>query len=366
MQLSERSKQTIDACRFCWMCRHICPIGNATGQERNTARARALSLSLVKRGAAELNGGIVDNVYECALCGGCTADCATGWDPVQFTKEARLAAALEGNMPDYVEKLLTNCEESGNIYGTKEIPDVLKAALRGLPEKAEILFFIGKDGAYKTADKAALAIELLKKAGVDFTVDKYEQDSGYAIDFLIGPAEETKTVMEKTAARLNGIAAKTIVCYDPNDAKTFLREYKDYGIVLNANVVTFTAFLNQLINDGKLSLKKGAKKYTYQDAPALARDLAETDDARAILSACGELREMLLNRKATMLAGNLIMNEYIPGVMKLVAENRWANAKHVGAETVVTACPAEYAMLKATSDGSVELITIEEAVLSCL
>ena len=45
MLISQKSKEIIDSCRFCWMCRHICPIGNATGQERNTARARMLALS---------------------------------------------------------------------------------------------------------------------------------------------------------------------------------------------------------------------------------------------------------------------------------------------------------------------------------
>lgn len=366
MQISERSKEIIDACRFCWMCRHICPIGNASGLERNTSRARALSLSLVKRGAAKLEGDIVDNVYECALCGGCTADCATGYDPVKFTKEARTAAALEGNMPAYVDALIGKIEESGNIYGEKEIPSVLKDALKGLPEKAEIQFFIGKDGAYRTADKAAKAIELLKKAKVDFTVDKNEPNSCYDLDFLIGAADETVSAMKKTAARLAEVGAKTIVCYDPADAKVFLREYKEYGVELGAKVVTFPAFVASLIESGALKPKKSSKKYTLQDAAALSRDLEDSDSARKVLSACGELHEMLLFGKATMLAGNLIMNEYMPNVMKLVALNRWTNAHGVSAETVVTESPAEYAMLSETSDGKTELITLEEAVLSCL
>ncbi len=366
MQVSKRANEIIDSCRFCWMCRHICPIGNATGQERNTARARAMSLSLVTRGAAELKGDLLDNVYECALCGGCTADCATGYEPVVFTKEARLAGALEGYMPEYVAKLVENIETSGNIYGEKEICDCLKAAIKDLPEKAEVVFFIGKDGAYRTADKAAKAVELLKKAGVDFTVNKYEPNSGYDMDFLIGAAAETKAVMQKTAEVLNGMGAKKIVCYDPADAKVFLREYKEYGIELNAEVVTFTAFLSQLVADGKLAVKKSAKVFTFQDPALLSRDLEETAEARKVLSACGDVAEMLLFGKATMLAGNLIMNEYIPGVMKLVAENRWENAQNVDTKVLVTASPAEYAMLAATKNNDIELLTIEEAVLSCL
>ena len=49
MNMSDKCKTHVDSCRFCWMCHHICPIGNATGLERNTARARALGLSLVNR-----------------------------------------------------------------------------------------------------------------------------------------------------------------------------------------------------------------------------------------------------------------------------------------------------------------------------
>ena len=54
MNITENAKNIIDNCRFCWMCRHVCPIGNATGLERNTARARAFGASMVVRGATEL------------------------------------------------------------------------------------------------------------------------------------------------------------------------------------------------------------------------------------------------------------------------------------------------------------------------
>jgi len=366
MQFTQKAKQHIDSCRFCWMCHHVCPIGNATGLERNTARARALGLSMVARNAIEYTDDVIKNVYECCLCGGCMTDCVTGWDPVMFTKEARLGAALDGKLPEYVMTMLGNIAESGNIYGEKEIADVLKDAIADLPAKADVLFFIVKDGASRTPEKAAKAIELLKKAGVDFTVDKHEKNSCYDMDFLIGAAEETRQAMAATAEAINAIGAKTIVCYDPADAKVFLREYKEYGIDLKANVVTFPAFLAKLIADGKLAPKKGSTEFTFQDPASLARDLEDSESARKVLSACGELREMLLCKEHTMIAGKLIMNEYMPAVIETVAKNRWINAKNIGATTVVTASPSEYYMLNATNDGSVELITIEEAVLRCL
>ena len=356
MQFTKKAKEHIDSCRFCWMCHHVCPIGNATGLERNTARARALGLSMVARDAIEYSDDIVANVYECSLCGGCMTDCVTGWDPILFTKEARLGAALDGKLPDYVMTMLQNLNEKGNIYGVEnenKIPDFAPA---------DTLFFIGEDTrAFGCAKEAAA---LLKKAGVDFTILKDEPNSGYSMDFLIGAAAETKAVMENCASVLNGY--KKVVCYDPADAKVMLREYKEWGIEVKAEVVTFTAFVAELIKDGKLAVKKSDAVFTPQDSPLLARDLEETQPMRDVLSACGELNEMLLNREHTQLAGNLIMNTYMPAVMEQVAKNRWINATNMGAKAVVTACPAEYMLLSKTKPEGVELLKLEEAVLRCL
>ncbi len=356
MQFTQKSKEHIDNCRFCWMCHHVCPIGNATGQERNTARARALGLSLVARDAIEYSEDIISNVYECSLCGGCMTDCVTGWDPVMFTKEARLGAALDGKLPEYILAMVNNLQEKGNIYGAdknENIPEI---------KGGDILFFLGEDVRAKGCAKNA--VELLKKAGVDFTLLKDEPNSGYSLDFLLGAAAETKAVMENCAKVLSNY--KTVVCYDPADAKVMKREYKEWGIELKAEVVTFTEFVASLIKDGKLKVKNSGAEFTPQDSPLLARDLEETEPVREILSACGTVKEMLLNRAYTMLAGHLIMNEYMPEVIEKVAENRWINAKNVDAKTVVTTAPAEYIMLSKTKPENIELVTLEEAVLKCL
>ena len=362
MLISQKSKEIIDSCRFCWMCRHICPIGNATGQERNTARARALALSLVERGAEPLEG-VADNVYECSLCGACTKECVTGWDPVKFTKEVRTELAMNGKTPEYINKLIDNIEKTGNVYGETEYCGKLRAEIESLPKSADVLLFLGKDAIYKTPENAAKAIKLLKAANVSFTVLADEPDSGAAMDILVGAAAETKEIMEKCAKQLN---YKTIVAYDPADAKVFLREYKEWGIEIPAEVVTFTAFVAKLIDDGSLKPKKTKNAYTFQDPSFLARDLEETDAARKIINACGENREMLLFGKDTMLAGSLIMNEYMPDVMKIVAKDRWQNAVNMDAETLVTASPAEYKLLDENKPENVSLKTVEEVVLECL
>ena len=160
------------------MCHHICPIGNATGHERSTARARALGISLVNRNAIKLSE-IMDNIYECCTCGGCVNVCVTGWDPVMFTKETRLKAALEGALPEYINKLVDNCLETGNAYGETEITDELKKETDAHSAKTDTLLYLGTDARFKEACQAIKAIKdhYDKDGSVDFS--KYQVSNAF-------------------------------------------------------------------------------------------------------------------------------------------------------------------------------------------
>ena len=359
MIMSEKCKQHVDSCRFCWMCHHICPVGNATGQERNTARARALGISLVNREAIDLSE-IMDNIYECCTCGACVHDCVTGWDPVMFTKETRLQAALEGKLPEYIMTLVSNCIETGNAYGKTEICNKLADEVKAHSTKKDTLLFLGVDAKFMACEQALKAIKVLDKAGVDFTVLENEAPSGAQLDFLIGAANETKTQMEECAKALSEF--KTVVVYDPNDAKAIKQLYKEYGIEISANVVTYTSFVAGLLEAGKLEAKNNGKAVVFQDPYQLSRDLEETEKAREIIMSYAVLGEMLLNRAETVWAGNILMAQYMPEVIKLVAKRRIFNAKSVGADTIVTACVGEYVSLKAVAE-DIEIISIEDLVL---
>lgn len=358
--MTENSKKHVDACRFCWMCRHICPIGNATGLERNTSRARALGLSLVNRESFGLSE-VIDNVYECACCGACVKECVTGWDPVMFTKEARLDAAMEGVLPEYINVLVDNCMETGNAYGITEVDKNLAEAIANHTDKKDIVLFLGVDARYRVPEAAIKAIKVLEKTDVEFTVLADEPASGAQLEYLISAANETKEQMTVCANALNGFAK--VVVYDPQDAKVMKREYKEWGVELDAEVVTFTTYLAELLESGRLVANQSGKEVTYQDPFQLARDLGEIEEPRKVVSAYATLTEMLCNGKDTMWAGNLLMKEWMNNVIVRVAEDRIRNAKGVGADTIVTASVSEYASLKAVAQNDVRILSVEELIL---
>ncbi len=359
MNISEKAKGIIDSCRFCWMCRHICPIGNATGQERNTARARALGASLVVREAADLKE-VCDNMYECTLCGACTNNCMTGWDPKVFIQEFKTEIVLSGKTPDYIMALLGKYQQTGNVFGKEKACSCLDELFA---TKSDVALFVGQDALYKSPESVKSAASVLDKAGVKVALDK-NQDSGAALWFLTGKTGETMEAAKACAESLN--AYKTVIVYDPVDLKLMLHEYKEWGIEIKAEIIGFNEYLLSLIESGKLAVKKGNNEYSLQDNYAYARELDDSATGRKLIEKVGVVKDMLLIGKEANLAGQLIMAEYMPDVMKQVAEDRWFNAKNMDCKTVVTENPAEYVALKATVPCGYRVVSVEEMLLENL
>ena len=355
MNITDNAKNIVDNCRFCWMCRHLCPIGNASGHERNTARARAFAVSMVERGVTDLVE-VADNIYECSLCGACTNNCVTGFDPKVFIQEVKTEIVLSGLTPSYIVALLEKYMETGNVYGAAA-PEALEGAYK---EKGDFLFFAGTDASVRAPKCVLDALKLLKIAGVDAAFTK-GQDSGASLWFLTGKTAETQAAAKKCAELLNSY--ETVVVYDPVDLSFMLHEMREWGIDVSAKLVSFNEYLISLVKCGKIKVKKSDKAYSLQDSHAYARELDDTRSGRELIKAVGTPLEMLLHGKEANLAGQLIMAEYMPVVMKQVACDRWQNAKNMGVTTLVTENPAEYVALKDTCPDGYRVITVEEMLL---
>lgn len=336
------------------MCRHICPIGNATGQERNTARARSFAISMVQRGATELCE-VKDNIYECTLCGACTNNCVTGFDPKVFVEEVKTELVLAGLAPDYIVKMLEKIAECGNPYG-KAAPEILRPLYS---EEGDVLFFAGEDASLMAPECVKDALQLIRGAGEKIAFTK-GQSSGQSLRFLTGKTGET-LAQANAAAELLSRYAKVVV-YDPVDLALFRHELAEWGIGITAELVSFNDYLLSLIKDGRIKVTKSNTEYTLQDSYAYARELDDLTSGRELISLVGESREMLLIGKEANLAGQLLMAEYMPAVMKRVAEDRWQNAINMGCTTVVTECPAEYVALSATAPEGYRVITVEQMI----
>ena len=126
---SEKAKKQADACRFCWMCRYLCPVQLVTGRETNTPRAKGLQVSMIERGMP-MEADCARTMYECLLCGACAADCATGFDPLISIREARTQANVLDIVPANVQAVIDRVLDTGNLYMPRKAPWTSPASRR--------------------------------------------------------------------------------------------------------------------------------------------------------------------------------------------------------------------------------------------
>ncbi len=331
---SEQAKKNADACRFCWMCRHLCPVQLVTGRETNTPRAKGLQVSMIERGMP-MEKDSARTMYECMLCGACTNDCATGFDPLVFIREARTQANVLDIVPENVRKVIDRVLETGNIYGEKEP----KLSFEGIPEKGDTLVWLGECARYSVPEAAQALFGILKKAGVPFAALKNEPASGSSLGDLMGFVEDVRQQAAQAGEAIRGSGAKRLIVLDSYDAALMRHQYPEWGVAL-PEVITATAFVSELIRDGKLSPRQTPGEITYHDGSRLARDLDEHEPAREILRAMGyQIREMWQNRRLARCCGSAVAGQFMPQIRRGTALNRWEDAQRTGAGTLTAACP---------------------------
>ena len=341
---SEKAKVNADACRFCWMCRHVCPVGLVTGKEGNNARAKGLLISMHERGIF-LNADAMKLMYECCLCKACTNDCATGYDPSIFILEARTQAVVDGMVPANVQEVIERVE-TGSIYKEEEDAALLEKIAK-LPAKADMVLFLGENARRKSSAIAKAYLDLLEKAGIHYTVLKEEPSSGAQYCELVGKVDEVRTMAQSCLNALSETGAKTIVVLDPTDCAFFKHFCAEWGILPEANVITATAYAEKLIESGKLTPRNLGIRVTFHDPCRLARDLEETASARNILASMGvDVGELFLNKKLTKCCGGALLGETYPEIADKTIANRWADVETARETFLITACPCCYSMMQ--------------------
>ena len=336
--ISEKAQYQAEKCRFCWMCRHLCPVGLVTGREVNTPRAKALLLSMVKRGEP-FTPEMAQVMYECVLCDACTNDCATGYEPPVFIREARTQAVAQDMAPKGVEALIEKIAKSGTIYGTE------KPSFGTGDPKAELLVYLGETAACRVPQMVKAYLSLLDKAGVRYKLLAQEPASGVMLGDLEGYVEEVRQQAKRCADALNAAQVKTIVVLDSYDYAMMTQQYGAWGVSVDAKLQTATSYMEQLLP--KLSIQKQSGVVTYHDDSRLARTVHEFEPARKIIEAMGfAFVEMFNHQRLAKSCGTSLAKAYLPAVVEEMAAARWNDLLRTEkAEMMITANPQAYEVL---------------------
>ena len=181
--------------------------------------------------------------------------------------------------------------------------------------------------------------KILKLADVDYTLLNNETCCGSVL-MRTGFRDDAHEVMKTTLSRLEDklqqgdkILVSCAGCYN-----TLKNDYKElFGVELD--VIHTSELINQLIGNGKLSVKKIPYKVTYHDPCHLGRHSGLYEEPReAIMEIC-TLVEMDRNRENSRCcgAGSGVKSAY-PDTTLLVASSRIKDAEDTNAELIVTSC----------------------------
>ena len=355
--ISQNALNHAEKCRFCFMCRHLCPIQLQTGREINTPRAKGLVLSMVSKGTEVYDKDMAQTMYECLLCDACVNDCATGYQPPVYIREARTEAVVNDIAPAAVMALMENIEATGNIYGVEKTSFA--------QEGKDVLVYLGEVAACKTENMAKSFLQLLEKAGVSAKVLADEPASGVMLGDLIGYVDEVAEQAKQCAAAINQTGLKTVVVLDSYDAQIMKQKYPEWGCEIQADVVTATAYVAQLLQEGKLQTSGScAGLVACHDDDRLARTFYEFEPIRAIAKAAGfDVTEMFNKERLAKSCGSALTLAYMPQIITKVAAGRWEDLMRTEAKIMVTANPQAYLCL---SQAIPEGYTLEDAYTALL
>lgn len=224
------------------------------------------------------------------------------------------------------------------------VPTMAEMTAKG--EQPEILFWVGCAGSFdQRAQKITKAFAtILDKLQIKYAIlGKEEMCTG-------DPARRAgnefmfQMMAYQNIQVLNGYGIKKIVTACPHCFNTLKNEYPELGG--NYEVIHHSSFLQQLIDEGKITMQEGGgykgKKITFHDSCYLGRANGIYDAPRHVLEALdAELIEMKRCRSNGLCCGaggSQMFKEEEKGT-KRVNQERTDEAISTGASVIAAACP---------------------------
>ena len=208
-------------------------------------------------------------------------------------------------------------------------------------------------GAFDPRDNktARTILTLMNKAGVNYGILGSQEKCNGETARRIGEEGRYQELVLQNMETFTGNNVKKIVTACPHCLNTFRNEYPKFG--LKAEVIHHSQFLAQLVQEGKLKVKKNQDTVTLHDPCYLGRINGEFDNTRNIVSSTGNLVEMARSREKSMCCGAGGGNYWykVQG-QKKVSSLRIEQALETGAKKLAVACPFCMPMLQDALSGT--------------
>jgi len=356
----DKIEDDLYTCFQCGYCKSICPMSAEIGWESASPRGKIFYLKeLSKRSLLDkilrrkkkVSSEFIKRMFQCTGCGICEKVCHVNLDLHELWLEVR-EWLVEQNveLPKIVTQMRSTIETNHSPYVTgfeSEAPtDRNKLILEKfkLPEKADVVLFIGCVSSSLLIKMMNSAIKILRKADVNFTVLQDEWCCGN----ILGTTGQGKSETFQVHARHNldavtATGAQTLVTACPGCYRTFTEMYPRYIQKPDFQVLHFTETMATLIDNDALSFKKPLDRtLAYHDPCELGRLSGIFEPPRKILENIPgvhfeELHDNKLNCNCCGNGGGI--NSLEPEIALNLSFKKLEEVRDTTADLLVSSCP---------------------------
>ena len=342
-------------------CSGYCTVGPFfDGVETWSAKGRLLLSRGLFNGDLTPTKKLVDSIYTCSGCGQCYDQCVLGeLELYRAIILARHEIAKKGLLPELFKDMPQRILEYGTplrmpLRTRRRTWWLDKIAQKPKQKEAEVLYWSGCIPTYRFPRMAIAALNLLRKANVDFAfLGEEEGCCGYLL-LNAGLWNEAMENAAKVVEKLVETGAKTLVTGCAGCYYTFKRLYPEIlKVQVPLEVMHLSQFIEPLVEDGDLKFKNLNMTVTYHDPCDLGRHCGVYEPPRNAIRAIPgvQLTEMDLNRSHSRCcgagAGLWTFNTSL--AMNIARLKLIENVLPLKVEATITTCPACHMNLKYTS-----------------
>ncbi len=345
-KVEDVERDVLFSCQSCGeigACDAVCPA---------VAVGRHLSPRVVVRTVALGSlAGLESQAWACVTCGACLYECPVRVNHLDVIYGVRRAAVAEGRVDKKIGDVLLSASQYGNTLSTPNVDRhnwLRELGVRHASEGVEYLLWVGCLGSFdwRSREIVKAFVEVLKRAGVLDKVAVLGDEETCCGDPLRRLGEESRfqEFVIQNGELFKKYGVKKIITICPHGYNVFKNDYRKLGVELE--VYHHVQFLQKLVEERRLALRKSDVLYTIHDPCYLARYNGVVKPQREIISRLGRLREPPRRGAGTFCCGAGGGNYwYDVPEEKRISHVRLEQLSTTGASTVVTLCPFCNAML---------------------
>ena len=339
------------ACAQCGYCVPTCEEYSVRGWMSHSPRGKYAYLKEVVEGREKFDQHMVDTFLVCTTCEVCNSRCQLQL-PVEHSWMEMRGKLIqdEGRMtfPPF-EMMAASLRGELNIWAGKRekradwMPEKIAPKIK---EKADVMYFAGCTASYVNQDVAQATVELLDRAGVDFTYMGADEACCGIPMKVAGRWDVFEEIYKHNTSEARKRGAKTIVTSCPACGLVWKELYAqlaaERGEEYEFEVKHYSEIIGEAITDGRLVFDHEVnKRLTFHDSCHMGRAQGNYEPPRDMIKAIPgvEFVEMEHNHENALCCGSVLTLVGDTPVAPELGKQRLDEAVDVKADAMVALCP---------------------------